>query len=94
MKLILCVILVLLLYVAYQVRKIYSLLKSDVDPEYFKNLLTHDEYEKAKKFALASKNISTSKIQSQFGWGYSKSARVIDRLEEDDLLEIHSTRNK
>lgn len=87
MELLLVVILLLLIYLVYKVHIISALIKSDVDPQYFKNIVTTEEYEQVKQFVLnRQKPISTSRIQSEFGWGYAKSRRVMDQLEEDSVV--------
>jgi len=87
MELLLVVILLLLIYLVYKVHIISALIKSDVDPQYFKNIVTAEEYERVKQFVLNhQKPISTTRIQSEFGWGYAKSRRVMDQLEEDGVV--------
>lgn len=87
MELLLVVILLLLIYLVYKFHIISAFIKSDIDPQYFKNIVTTDEYDRAKQFVLNhQKPISTSRIQSEFGWGYAKCRRIMDQLEEDGVV--------
>ena len=87
MELLLVVILLVLIYLVYKVHSISALIKSDIDPQYFKNIVTTEEYERAKQFVLnRQKPISTTRIQSEFGWGYAKCRRIMDQLEEDGVV--------
>ena len=43
-------------------------------------------YEKAKEIVIEAKKASTSFIQRKLGVGYSRAARLIDTLEEQDVI--------
>ena len=45
-----------------------------------------DIYEEVKGFILSAEVASTALIQRRFRVGYSKSARIMDRLEEDGII--------
>ncbi len=44
-------------------------------------------YEKAKKVALEARKVSTSYLQRKMGIGYARSARLMDLLEENGVIE-------
>lgn len=47
-------------------------------------------YEEAKKIALEAGKISTSYLQRKLGTGYARSARLMDMLEEQGVIEVGS----
>lgn len=55
-----------------------------------KNLFDEDEdpavYELAKKFVIESGKASTSYLQRRMGIGYARAARLIDMLEEEEVI--------
>ncbi len=75
----LVVILIIQLYIAYKV--------TDFKSEKENSELDDDElYEKAKQVVLENKKASTSLIQRKLGIGYSRSARLIDMMEEEGII--------
>jgi S-DNA-T family DNA segregation ATPase FtsK/SpoIIIE len=82
----LLVILGLSLYITYGIRKIIARQKQE--DEAFKMATTIDEgdYKKAKEFVISTKKASTSSLQTAFRWGYNKTARIIQELEDQGVI--------
>lgn len=63
----------------------------DDDPVYSDLLGIDDElYSEVKEYIGTLKTISTSALQRRFKIGYAKASRLIDKLEEDELISPYN----
>ncbi|HMQ95940.1 MAG TPA: DNA translocase FtsK [Candidatus Saccharibacteria bacterium] len=63
----------------------------DGDPVYSDTLGVDDElYSEVKEYIGTLKAVSTSAIQRRFKIGYAKASRLIDKLEEDELISPYN----
>ena len=76
----------LLLSVIYMVYKMYiRLCRPYTEP--FEPIKDDDEdYASAKDFVVTTSKASTSSLQTAFRWGYNKTARIMSKLEEDEVI--------
>ena len=75
------------------VSKLYSFINNqlDGDPVYSDTLGVDDElYSEVKEYIGTLKAVSTSAIQRRFKIGYAKASRLIDKLEEDELISPYN----
>jgi S-DNA-T family DNA segregation ATPase FtsK/SpoIIIE len=67
-----------------------EILKKSTDAKARVETSDDDLYEEAKKVALEAGKVSTSYLQRKLGTGYARSARLIDMLEEQGVIEAGS----
>lgn len=60
--------------------------EEDESSSYSANSVADPLYEEVKKYVINFQRCSTSSIQRQFGFGYNRAARIVDRLQEDGVV--------
>ncbi len=85
-----------------EINKITRFLKQQAQPEYQEDILSigaqkkkgfpdkshleDDLYEEAVRFVIETRKASTSLLQRRFRIGYGRAARLLDRMEQEDLI--------
>ncbi len=64
-----------------------EVLEKSTEPKVFTDTSDDDLYEEAKKITLEAGKVSTSYLQRKLGIGYARSARLMDMLEENGVIE-------
>jgi len=78
----LIIIVIIQIYVAYKITDFKKLFKRKENSE----LDEDDLYEEARKIVLENRKASTSLLQRKLNIGYSKSARLMDMLEDRGVV--------
>lgn len=82
----LLVVVGLLIFITYKINYIYSHVKKEADSYAVAYEPNDEDYETAKKFVVSSGKASTSALQTQFRWGYNKAARILEQLEDEEVV--------
>lgn len=80
-------IVVILLLIAYKINQIHIvLLDKNSDEDIVPHQVDENDYENAKSFITSTGKASTSSLQTNFKWGYFKTAMIMKKLEEDKII--------
>lgn len=80
------IILGLLLYVSYNVHKMVARQKQEDNAYVVASTVDPEDFTKAKEFVISTKKASTSSLQTAFRWGYNKTARIMQELEDEGVV--------
>lgn len=82
----LTIILGLLIYIAYGINKILARQKKEDEDHQIAIAIDESDYKKAEEYVISTKKASTSSLQTAFRWGYNKSARILQELENRGVI--------